>query len=172
MTGSIGRITTCARLVAVIMVAWGLPASAVQGADNKPSKFERQVLQLTNKARASGATCGGKYRPPAPPLVWNKGLAKAAKKWSRHLSSVGKLSHNRLRERIKAVGLKVCRGRYAWGENVAYNASAEKVVAAWLRSASHCRNIMNPSYRLIGVGMIQKGRRQYYTQLFHSRINC
>lgn len=172
MIESKGRITAYAHLIIVIAVAWGLPGSRAEGAESGASKFERQVLKLTNKARASGATCGGKYRPPAPPLVWNKGLAKAAKKWSRHLSSTGKLSHNRLRERIKAVGLKVCRGRYAWGENVAYNASAAKVVAAWLRSASHCRNIMNPSYRLIGVGMIQKGRRQYYTQLFHSRINC
>lgn len=147
-------------------------ASPTQAADSKAGKFERQVLKLTNQARAEGATCGGKYRPPAPALKWNKGLARAAKKWSRHLSSTGRLSHDGLGKRIRAVGLKVCRKKWAWGENVAYNASAARVVAAWLRSAAHCRNIMNPSYRLLGVGMVQKGRRQYYTQLFHSSTDC
>ncbi len=161
---------TLAIAAIVLLVYSGV--SSTQAADTKAGKFERQVLKLTNQARAKGATCGGKYRPPAPALKWNKGLARAAKKWSRHLSSTGRLSHNRLGARIRAVGLKVCRKKWAWGENVAYNASAARVVAAWLRSAAHCRNIMNPSFRLLGVGMVQKGRRQYYTQLFHSSTDC
>lgn len=162
------------RALAIVAIALLVVSGASQtrAADSKAGKFERQVLKLTNQARAKGATCGGKYRPPASALKWNKGLARAAKKWSRHLSSTGRLSHDRLGARIRAVGLKVCRKKWAWGENVAYNASAARVVAAWLRSAAHCRNIMNPSYRLLGVGMVQKGKRQYYTQLFHSSTDC
>ena len=139
---------------------------------NAQSAFEREVVRLTNQARVSGVTCGGKYRAPTHPLIWNSGLARAARAWSRRLSSTGKLTHAGMRQRINAVGLKACGKRLNWGENVAYNQSPQRVVARWLKSASHCKNIMNPQYRMIGVGMVQKGTRQYYTQLFHSSPGC
>ena len=155
-------------LSAVLVLGAWEPAATAKDA----SSFERQVLRLTNQARARGAVCGGIRRPPARPLAWNAGLGRAARRWSRHLASTGRLSHDRMGQRIKAVGLKTCGKRLNWGENVAYNASPERVVRAWLRSASHCKNIMNPQFRTIGVGMVQKGRRQYYTQLFHSSPGC
>lgn len=136
------------------------------------SPFELRVFMLTNRARRRGAVCGGVRKPPAPPLGWHDGLGRAARKWSRALSLTGTLSHDRMTQRVRAVGIRVCAKRRTWGENVAYNASADRVVAAWLRSPDHCRNIMNPRYGLLGVGMVRKGRRQYYTQLFHSAPGC
>lgn len=157
----------------VALTASGITFIAPANAqDAAASAFERQVFRLTNQARANGAVCGGIRKPPARPLVWNSGLGRAARKWSRHLASTGRLSHDRMRQRIQAVRLKACGKRLDWGENVAYNASPQRVVLACLRSASHCKNIMNPQFRMIGVGMVQRGRRQYYTQLFHSSPGC
>ncbi len=160
-------------LAFVALIASGLafivPANA-QGAT--AGAFEREVFRLTNQARARGAVCGGIRRPPTHPLIWNSGLAHAARKWSRRLASTGKLTHAGMRQRIKAVGLKACGKRLNWGENLAYNASPQRVVQRWLRSAGHCKNLMNPQFRMVGVGMVQKGKRQYYTQLFHSSPGC
>jgi len=136
------------------------------------NRFELQVLKLTNQARRRGAVCDGVRKPPARPLAWHNGLSRAARMWSRQLSKTGQLSHHRMTQRIRSVGIRVCAKRRTWGENVAYNASAKRVVAAWLRSPGHCKNIMNPRYGIMGVGMIRKGRRQYYTQLFHSAPGC
>ena len=158
-------------LAFVALTASGLTFIAPAKAQSA-SAFERQVLYLTNQARAKGAVCGGIRRSPTHPLVWNSGLARAARKWSRRLASTGKLTHAGMRQRINAVGLKACGKRLNWGENLAYNASPQRVVQRWLRSAGHCKNIMNPQFRMVGVGMVQRGTRQYYTQLFHSSPGC
>ena len=171
MRGIVTRTLIISAFVALTASRAALIAPA-NAQDATASAFEREVLRLTNRARAKGAVCGGIRKPPARPLVWNSGLGRAARKWSRRLASTGRLSHNRMRQRIQAVRLKACGKRLAWGENVAYNASPQRAVQAWLRSASHCKNIMNPRFRMIGVGMVQRGRRQYYTQLFHSSPGC
>lgn len=171
MTGIAMRTLIISTLVA--LTASGpafIPSANAQGVS--ASAFERQVFHLTNQARAKGAVCGGIRRPPTHPLVWNSGLARAARNWSHQLASTGRLTHDGMRQRINTVGLKACGKRLNWGENLAYNASPQLVVQRWLRSAGHCKNLMNPLFRMVGVGMVQKGTRQYYTQLFHSSPGC
>lgn len=42
----------------------------------------------------------------------------------------------------------------AWGENIAAGyGSADAVVSAWMNSAGHRANILNPAYTIIGVGV-------------------
>ena len=42
----------------------------------------------------------------------------------------------------------------AWGENVAMGyPSPRSVVRAWMRSAGHRANILNPAFRHVGVGL-------------------
>lgn len=170
----LGKVTRTL-IISVFIALTALGATFITPAnaeDATASALEREVLRLTNRARTKGAVCGGVRKPPARPLVWNSGLGHAARKWSRHLASTSRLSHDRMRQRIQAVRVKACGKRLDWGENVAYNASPQRAVQAWLRSASHCKNIMNPRFRMMGVGMVQRGRRQYYTQLFHSSSGC
>jgi uncharacterized protein YkwD len=53
--------------------------------------------------------------------------------------------HNRLR-------------RWSYGENIAYGGShmgsPKKIVRAWMHSAGHRHNILNPDFREIGVGVL------------------
>ena len=49
------------------------------------------------------------------------------------------------------------------GENVAYGyASGTAVTAGWMGSAGHRQNILNPSYRLLGVGAAQDADGRWY----------
>ena len=44
-------------------------------------------------------------------------------------------------------------GAGPWGENIAAgSATPEAVVQGWMNSPGHCANIMNPQYRVIGIG--------------------
>ena len=53
-------------------------------------------------------------------------------------------------------GTRITDAGYAWktyGENIAFGYSSEKsVVDGWLSSTGHCSNIMNESFREMGVG--------------------
>ncbi|MBR6524074.1 MAG: SafA/ExsA family spore coat assembly protein [Clostridia bacterium] len=51
------------------------------------------------------------------------------------------------------------------GENLSQGYSSPKVVVnAWMNSAGHRKNILNPSYTKIGVGYVKSGN--YCTQMF------
>ena len=53
---------------------------------------------------------------------------------------------------------------YVWSvsaENVAAGFTAANVVEAWLKSAGHCRNIMNPVFTETGVRFVSTPRGEY-----------
>jgi len=54
-----------------------------------------------------------------------------------------------------------------YGENIAYGQSSPKdVMNSWMNSKGHKENIMNSSYKSIGIGCIQKGNCLYWVQVF------
>ena len=118
-----------------------------------------------NEARSEGRTCGSYgYFEPAPPLSVDTTLMDVAEAHSVDQAEMGEMSHtgsdgSTLRQRIDRSG-------YSWmaiGENVAYNyRSAEHVMAGWLSSDGHCRNIMNPMFEELGLGL----EDWYWTQVF------
>jgi uncharacterized protein YkwD len=62
-------------------------------------------------------------------------------------------------------GQRISRAGYRWwtyGENIAAGyPSPEHVVDAWMNSAGHRANILNPDFRDIGVGYIYKPDTTY-----------
>ncbi|MDD3706567.1 MAG: CAP domain-containing protein [Clostridiaceae bacterium] len=53
------------------------------------------------------------------------------------------------------------------GENIAMNQSAEAAFKAWMNSEGHRKNILNPNFTELGIGIAPKGNGSYiYTQLF------
>lgn len=65
-------------------------------------------------------------------------------------------------------GARITRAGYTWstyGENVAYGYSTpEKVMEGWMNSQGHRENILNCSFKEIGIGLAQPGN--YWTQDF------
>lgn len=56
------------------------------------------------------------------------------------------------------------------GENIAMNQSADAAFKAWMNSEGHKKNILNPNFTELGVGIAPKGNGSYiYTQLFIGR---
>lgn len=135
-------------------------------------ELELEVLELTNMRRAAGASCGGEPFGPAPPLEMNEIIREAARKHSADMGAQGYFQHDSLdgrtfSDRMAAEGFA---GPTPWGENIAAGQStAEQVVQGWMDSPGHCRNIMMPEFRTIGVGYAFVGDSpagHYWTQDF------
>lgn len=129
-------------------------ATTVAPSSNAPG-FAQQVLQAVNQVRARGQRCGNEAFAPAPPLVEHPQLTLAAKRHAedqarhRFMSHAGSTGSNPA-ARITAAG-------YGWravGENVAMGQTTPtEVVDDWVSSPGHCKNIMDPTYIHMGIGL-------------------
>lgn len=112
------------------------------------------VLQLVNNARAKGCQCGDTWMPAVSPLTWNTLLELAAARHSKDMADRKYFSHNTPAgttpsQRITAAGYNY----NWWGENIASGPQSEAdVVKGWLNSPGHCKNLMSPNFREMGVG--------------------
>ncbi|WP_329386324.1 CAP domain-containing protein [Streptomyces sp. NBC_01351] len=115
------------------------------------------VLSLVNQERAA-AGC--------PALTLNAKLTKAAQDHSADMAAHGNMSHTG--SDGSDAGQRITRAGYAWssyGENVAYGYSTpEKVMEGWMNSPGHRQNILNCSFKEIGIGLAQPNH--YWTQNF------
>jgi uncharacterized protein YkwD len=113
----------------------------------------REILQLTNEARAVARACGGQSFPAAPPLTWEASLAAAALAHSRDMAQRNYFSHTG-RDGAR-VGERASRAGYDWrrvGENIATGqGSPARALAGWLASPSHCANLMNAAFTQMGA---------------------
>ncbi|GAA2308680.1 CAP domain-containing protein [Streptomyces caniferus] len=116
-----------------------------------------KVVELVNKER-SKAGCS--------PLTVNAKLTKAAQDHSKDMADHRNMSHTG--SDGSSPDDRITRAGYHWnsyGENVAYGYSTpEEVMAGWMSSPGHKRNILDCSFKEIGVGLAQPG--DYWTQDF------
>ncbi|MFG2095623.1 CAP domain-containing protein [Streptomyces sp. NPDC048612] len=137
------------------------PAPAASPSASKPaakaSGATARVVELVNSERRK-AGCS--------PLTVNAKLTKAAQDHSKDMADHGNMSHtgsdgSNPEDRITRAG-------YNWssyGENVAYGYSTpESVMKGWMSSPGHKRNILDCSFKEIGVGHAQPD--DYWTQDF------
>ena len=135
-------------------------------------QFKKDFLIRINDARVKGCNCGTTYMPPAPPLVWNDELAKAALGHAQDMADLGYFSHTSkdgrsMADRMIAAGYTYKGFKsYGIGENIAQGQmSIAKVMAGWLKSPGHCKNLMNSSFKEIGVAEYN----HYWVQDFGGR---
>lgn len=126
--------------------------------------FENTVIELTNAERVQ-AGC--------PALRLDTRLRLAARRHSADMARYGYFSHtgrdgSSPGDRIAAAGYP---SNVGWAENIAFGYSTpQAVVAAWMRSEGHRRNILNCRLAAIGVGVAPDSRgRLYWTQVFGGR---
>lgn len=136
------------------------PSSTAGSTDNS---VEAQVIALVNKER-SAAGCS--------PVTENANLTKAADDYSDVLAASGKLSHtgpdgSTMVTRAEAAGYK---GWSTLGENIAMgHPDAAAVMKGWMESPGHKANILNCSFKEIGVGVHSGDGGPWWTQDFGAR---
>jgi uncharacterized protein YkwD len=147
-------------------------ATVTVSAPEGNTAFENEVFTLVNSRRAAGAVCGSTSYGPTAALIMNSKLRNAARLHSQDMAANDYFSHTSLDgrtfdERIWDAGYA---GSGPLGENIAAGQSSPAaVVNSWMGSAGHCRNIMDPAFRAIGVGYAYDADatyRHYWTLTF------
>ena len=126
--------------------------------DSEALSFARQVAELVNEERA---------RNGLSPLTVHTGAEKAAAVRAREIQT--SFSHTRPNGSSFSTALTEAGASFAVsGENIAYGQrTPAQVMEAWMNSAGHRANILNPSFRQIGVGYAESASGiGYWTQLF------
>ncbi|MGV9941076.1 CAP domain-containing protein [Streptomyces sp. NPDC003401] len=133
------------------------PTAPATGTAAPASTAVTRVVALVNSERAK-AGCS--------PVTLNTKLSQAAQAHSADMASHTTMSHTG--SDGSDPGQRITRAGYLWstyGENVAYGYSTpEQVMAGWMASAGHKRNILDCGFKEIGVGLAQPGN--YWTQDF------
>lgn len=123
----------------------------------------REALQLTNAFRAKGGACGGVAMPPVGPLSWSDQLAASALAHAKDMAARGYFAHitpegGRPEERMAKAGWHTM----PVGENIAAGQSSpSEVVQGWIDSPGHCKNLLNGSYKHIGIAYFYAADTQY-----------
>jgi uncharacterized protein YkwD len=157
-------------LVILIILLCGISATCL----NSPKKnFKKAFLERINEARHKGCNCGDVYMPPAPPMVWNDDLQKAANDHARDMYDKNYFSHTSKDGRTTAD--RVINAGYTFkgykafyvGENIAKGQmTIDEVMDGWLKSPGHCKNLMNPDFKEVGVAQFN----DYWVQDFGGRV--
>jgi len=140
-------------ILAALCGAFVLPAAAID-----TGGFTDEVVRLVNEERAAAGM---------PALRANSRLSRAALTRAKEYAADPSLKHTRPDGTEFSTVLDdnwiawtVCGENLAWGQ-----ATPAQVVAAWMKSAEHKKNILYDFDR-IGVAVFESGGRLYWAQLF------
>lgn len=117
------------------------------------ASLEATIIQLINEARSQVQQCGTTEFAATVPLTWDERLEGAALTHSQDMANNLFFGHQGTDSSF--VGDRVTAVNYDWrsvAENLAAGQSTiEQVMQDWMDSPPHCANIMNASYRNVGV---------------------
>lgn len=121
------------------------------------TELEYEVVSVINEYRSS---------INLPPLSILNSVSGAAQSHSKYMASHKNMNHDNFNARSNY--LMENENAQIILENVAYGYNtAQDVVNAWIRSASHKTNILNPSVTHFGLSIQKDNRgRKYYTNIF------
>lgn len=123
------------------------------------SEMEMEVVKLVNAERQKAGLT---------PFTASSELSKVARIKSEDMAKNNYFSHTSPTygspfDMMKKFGIKYNTA----GENIAKGySSAQAVVNGWMNSSGHRANILNPSFKTIGVGAYSNNGTIYWTQMF------
>ncbi len=143
------RKTMCG--IAVVLVAAGsiVGLAAAAGATTDPGA-ESDFIARTNSLRASLGL---------PALSVNGTLSAKARGWAEHMAAVGAISHSNLADGAPPEWQRL-------GENVGSGPSVDSIHKALVASPEHYRNLTDPGFRSVGVGVVNANGTFYVSEVF------
>ena len=135
------------------------------------NQIEERVLALVNEARGQARMCGNAVLPAAPPVHLDEKLRLTSAVHADEMARLNYFGHTG-RDGLQVLE-RASRTGYAWraiGENIASGQmQAEAAVQGWLKSPSHCANLMMPGYTDMGLAFAVNPQSEggvYWVQVF------
>jgi uncharacterized protein YkwD len=136
------------------------PSPKPAAPSSKVLAAEDEVLRMVNVERDKAGCNALRMDSRLRKAARDYSALMAAKKWFNHTSPDG----SSFVDRIQRAGYP---RDYAGGENIAYGyRDAAAVMKGWMNSSGHRRNILDCSFKAIGVGLAYRGSTPYWTQDF------
>jgi len=148
------RLRTGAGVVLAALLGLAALLAPSATAESSPSAYADRLVSLINQARADQGL---------RTLAVTSGTSTVAANWTQHLDSQQALSHNPdLGPQLESHGSP---NWTAYGENVGEGptSSADDVFKAYMNSPEHRDNILNASYRYLGIGVVFDGSTAWNT---------
>lgn len=143
---------TLLRALVAVTAALTLTAVANVQAEAAEPGLESEFVAGVNRVRANAGL---------PPLATDGELTGVARAWSDRMAGQNAISHN------PNVGNQVGAPWTTIGENVGTGYDVGTIMQAFVDSSSHYRNIVQPAYDYIGVGVTWgSDGRMYTTHVF------
>lgn len=144
------------------LVAGGLAVPSVHAAPTSdPDAYDQQMLELLNAEREAAGVA---------PLTFVPGLQDGARAWSQSMHDAGALAHASVGSLQADANAAGCSPNV--GENIFTSAGSEPdpeaAVAAYMASAGHRANILNPDYAFAATGTVIIDDVVYNTQRFNA----
>ena len=143
----------------------GQGSAARDAGSQTMSSEEAQILKEINEARAVPRTCGTQAFAAAAPVTWNGYLAGAARTHAGDMAERAYFDHVTPEGRTPAQRAEAA-GYTGWqeiAENIAAGYTLGNVTQGWLDSPSHCKTLMDPTLKEVGVGYLYKPGSKYGT---------
>jgi hypothetical protein len=142
-------------LLVVGQLAWAAPVTAASG---PPTVAEQYLFQSANAEREQRGM---------RPLRWDGNLFRAADGHAREMAARASISHQYpgepdLSTRGREAGAKF----NVISENVAEAPDAVRIHEAWMHSAGHRANLLDPRVDSVGIGVISRGGELYAVEDF------
>jgi uncharacterized protein YkwD len=148
-----------------------LAAPFVPPLTEQAGELEAHVISLVNDARSQSRRCGDRLMAAALPVRANARLRAAAAAHASDMAGLSFFSHTGTDD--AQVAERARRSGYAWrtvGENIAAGQmTADAAMQGWLKSPSHCANLMQPSYTEMGLAFAVNPQSEsgvYWVQVF------
>ncbi len=150
------RVTKAARsLIATgVLVAASLgflpTVSSISTAGAADPAAASQFISLTNSVRAGRGL---------PALQVNGALTAKAEAWAQRMADTGVLGHSVLADGAPGEWARL-------GENVGRGGDVNGIHNAFLGSASHLKNLVDPGFRYVGIGVVSTNGGIYVAEVF------
>jgi uncharacterized protein YkwD len=140
-----------------------------------PKELERRIFQLTNEARRKNGLSALEPDDMLTTMAREKSDDMAKRHYFSHTSPEGKtiIDHYDDEKPAKIGLLGKIGENIHMGQRNDYSdikTSARVIVDSWMISPGHRKNILDPAYTHLGVGVAVKGKECYATQSFGQKV--
>ena len=156
LTGSPARAhrgTVWLRVGLLVLLATALLLGSAASA-SAASDQEAEFLTLINQERTSRGLVALEHQPVISD--------KLSRPWSRTLAATGVLAHSNVLSNALVYFPTITNT----GENVGYAAGVRELHSLLMASPTHRANILSPTFRHVGIGVVQQGSMVWVTETF------
>jgi uncharacterized protein YkwD len=154
------RLVLPALALALVLAVPAGATAACKGARQHPSAHNMKAIRHATLCLLNGQ----RHRHGLGKLRAQRTLAQVATRYSRLMVRKGFFAHvsptgSTMVGRVRRTGYLHGASRWSLGENLAWgagrSATPAQIVRAWMRSPGHRRNILDASFREIGIGVVR-----------------